>query len=403
MNKNFLLLFVLLCWAMPVQAFVTDAPHNQANGISCGQCHSYSLWWEMSPVDPASSEYMQISEAICMSCHDGLGSLSDPCGHSSILMADMHNLALGDWSSNCVDCHDPHFQGQVYWRSSHGAELYLVTGVIGDALSFEEINGETSFDYQLSSAADNWSDPVSWSRKNGSAGQGLVLVVDKALAERTFQVVMADAISITVQGSLDPALADKDFGLIYGQMIRSEITAPDGLAHDVKFFDPAGSYGFVDMGMPPQGICQVCHAITSYWTADGVNTSHESGVVCTDCHQANLGFRPFAMENHTMAIDADCMACHSPLDTMADIEALHNVGMNGQTACDICHDSTRPEVVTAIEAGSATCTDCHDEPAVHGAVYYHTSQVDMPLLLSYSNNGNALLLGDFLPFGSIAQ
>ena len=31
------------------EVYVTDAPHNATMDITCGSCHSYSLWWAFSP------------------------------------------------------------------------------------------------------------------------------------------------------------------------------------------------------------------------------------------------------------------------------------------------------------------------------------------------------------------
>jgi len=91
---------------------------------------------------------------------------------------------------------------------------------------------------------------------------------------------------------MDPTAAGKTFGLIYGQMIKKAIATPQG-SREVKFFNPKRpDGGYSDSNTPATGICQVCHVGTVYWTSDGGNTGHHSGVNCTECHAMAQGFKP---------------------------------------------------------------------------------------------------------------
>ena len=46
-------------------------------------------------------------------------------------MGDMSRIA--GWTTQCVDCHDPHFQEQLHWYQEHADSLFLVRGRIAAA------------------------------------------------------------------------------------------------------------------------------------------------------------------------------------------------------------------------------------------------------------------------------
>lgn len=258
---------------------VIDAPHNETRGITCGDCHSYSLWWQQSPVAASSSpSYAAFTNAVCAKCHAA-------ATHASVIP--------GGFSVKCVDCHSAHEQAQVDWRSSDANDLYLVKGTITGSLAVD--GGQTTFNYSLRSAPpDEWIDPATWGKKNTVLPpRGLILVVDAETAANTFEVVSATATTITIKGGIDPALAGTSFGLIYGQMIKKSITTTMQGKRDVRFFNPQKpGGGFTDSNTPVTGICQVCHINTVYWTSDGGNTGHHSAEGCTNCHTMAQGFKP---------------------------------------------------------------------------------------------------------------
>lgn len=394
----------LLC-ASQLNADVVDAPHNQASGVSCSGCHSYSLWWQYSPLDIASPSYKTQIDSICANCHYSGSPMIAGCGHSSAVMEEMHNPLLGTWQRNCLDCHDPHFQTQLAWWPQYENELYLVAGTIGTAANFSYTGGETTFDYTASAVSPNWTDRATWSHKTGpAANNGLIFVVDASEQKSTYQIVAADASTITIKGILASSEENKTFGLIYGQFIKSAIQLSDATNSAVQFFDPHGAeIGFVNSQTPPSGICQVCHTDpnTRYWTADGLKTLHNAGSRCTSCHIPAQGFKaPGTFASHNVVNEGGCDACHGPLDTLAAIEASHAVTTNGPDSCDTCHASPRPEVMAAIASGSARCTDCHAEQTVHQTVYYYTDQVDMPLIMTDSK-GLQTWQVKRLPFGTV--
>jgi hypothetical protein len=289
------------CDADPAANFgsVIDAPHNQAHGVTCSGCHSYSLWWQHSPLsaDPA---YGSRTDAICLNCHGLVAGGTIVAVHSSVAMGTAHNPALGVWSAKCIDCHSPHKQPQVEWRSSDAGPLYLVKGTISGDITV--VGGQTTFTFQPDVADPpehpEWSDPARWANKSDHApASGLILVEERANAFNTYEVTAATATTattITVKGGLSPAAAGRTFGLIYGRMINA--MAPG--QKSVKFFDPNITYasgligGLVDpvnAGVP-QGLCQVCHTASQHWKSDGTGNSHNSAMVCTSCHNPRQGF-----------------------------------------------------------------------------------------------------------------
>ena len=259
---------------------VIDAPHNGTRGITCGSCHTYSLWWKYSPVTTAAANYATITNAICAKCHNTVT-------HSSV--------TPGDFSVKCVECHSAHHQAQVDWRGSDANNLYLVKGTITG--SFVVNGGQTTLNYSLTSSMSEWSDTATWGKKNSTLPpKGLILVVDTTNATNTYEVLSATPTQITIKGGIDPNKAGKSFGLVYGQMIKKSITTPTQGTKSVKFFNPkAPNGGYTNSTNPPSGICQVCHASTTMsWNSSGSgsNPTHDSGLNCTECHRMAQGFKP---------------------------------------------------------------------------------------------------------------
>ena len=355
-------------------ALEMHAPHTSENGVTCGDCHSYSLWWQTSPLSDQNQNYDSKIKTMCQKCHGGGGNSILVKNHSSTGIGQDHNPSLGIWSLNCISCHDPHSQPQLGWVGTLlDDKIYLVTGLISDVTSFSSSNGNTTFGYSITEGSASaplattqtvddtylftssellyeplaggsagssssiggpgtksknkskkpkdssttlttaplmtstptasatssfvlaeWSAQSTWINKTGTAnGKGLIFVVDTANPGETYQIVNANASFITVKGSPDPStMANKSFGLIYGQMIKKTI-----YSRDVKFFNPKDPLGgFTNTDTPEvTGICQVCHTMTNVWTQDGGSTTdspnHLSGsTACNACHFHYSGF-----------------------------------------------------------------------------------------------------------------
>jgi hypothetical protein len=276
----------------------------------------------------------------------------------------MHNPATGDWTTKCVDCHDPHHQRQLDWinfDSNLQSEIYLVSGTI-DLLT-DTTATETTFSYSSAVANANWSDPAEWAAKSG-AGRGLILLVDN----NTYEINAAaqslpGAGTITIQGIVDTSVEGQQFNLFYGQLIKTAISTPNPATpeekdRDVKFFDPKGTVGgFVDQAnTPAEGICQVCHTLTDYWHEDGSLAIHNVGKRCTNCHDTSQGFKPINADHseHVGAgpNDGNCITCHSGADIILD---LH------KGKCEHCHDNPPNLLFVAPNpTGINYCSDCHD-------------------------------------------
>jgi hypothetical protein len=266
---------------------VIDAPHNETRGITCGDCHSYSLWWQIPATTPGSAEQGAKASAVCAQCHTSQT-------HTSIVP--------GGFSLNCTDCHSAHDQAQLGWNGSVDPDvLYVKRGTIGAANSFAVHGGQTTFGYALlqSMVAVNpeWSDPATWGRKSEALPpSGLILVVDTDQATNTYEVLEATDTTVTVKGGIDPASAGKSFGLIYGQLVKKSIATPSSGDRDVRFFNPKSPFGgYTDANSPASGICQVCHANTQSWTSEGAGSrlGHDPGTNCVSCHAMATGFKPY--------------------------------------------------------------------------------------------------------------
>ncbi|MBU4261817.1 MAG: CxxxxCH/CxxCH domain-containing protein [Proteobacteria bacterium] len=267
---------------LPQTGAANTAPHWTTNSIDCLDCHQN----HMGPKTP------------CDFCHN-----NDRGGNYSKTSAPVeatHSAAVigsssyGQWQRQCVDCHDPHVSAQC-----------ATPLVEGSFSSYSAARGTTTFNLDHLLVLDNfWQDPATWSAKTG-AERGLILLVQGMLwdAEQngfvdfSAEIINATASTITVQGEVTQFSTSRDFKILYGQYIKSEINGtpvafaapPAGLAYNesASAIDPT-----------PDGVCQVCHTLTRHWRSDGTLADHFNGGNCTACHDHELGFRP------------NCNACH---------------------------------------------------------------------------------------------
>ena len=355
-------------------ASVIDAPHNESGGVKCGDCHRYSLWWTFSPAKNSTTPYNQITDGVCDSCHTAQG-FPNKIPHSAESMQIMHNDATGDWSTICIDCHDPHHQTQLGWLEPVPPatqpeitedEIYLAKGSIDTNPLLIVYNAEThstQIQYNTTSAQDTWLDPATWPSKTDN-DRGLILVVSRATRDDTFEISDATgpeissglsdgAGSITVQGKLATSHAGDDFGIFYGQLLKQFINTPHSTQERaVKFFDAKNiDYyntvgGFVDMvNQTPEGICQVCHTKTDYWLENG-----------DLIHPTRFAGNPDAPTDHNS--DSECTYCHVTGDGFQPLNADHTFVSNTGTTCALCHDGA--DIVT--DTHKRDCFHCHSSP-----------------------------------------
>ncbi|MDD5760389.1 MAG: CxxxxCH/CxxCH domain-containing protein, partial [Desulfobulbaceae bacterium] len=410
MKKSIICLLLVLL-ARTATAAVLDAPHNDTNNISCSRCHSYSVWWQYSPVQsdstPGHGRTEQVN-TICLSCHGDTGPEISAAPHSSSGMTSLHRDTLDPWSRICTDCHDPHFQAQIDWQTQIPATVtgtgpYLITG---DLASTPEVTPAppyfstfqfTNLSVKYNSITDNWQNATRpWAAKSGTTGRGLILVLPDGPGRRTYEIteVNESAGQITVNGNIPNTFTSGvHFGLVYGQLIRNSIVGAAGL-HNVKFFDPNG--GFVDTSTSNNGLCQVCHTLTNHfqYNATDAATDHQNKIDdtgasgantrCTHCHKHGRGFAAGSDSGkhpEHLAMGVSCEVCHIPGGGIMDPLTA--------TGCNSCHNdgkggppndggAYRTHWLDLDPNYALTCNSCHKgrlllADAVNTAKYSHTA------------------------------
>ncbi|MEW6427536.1 MAG: CxxxxCH/CxxCH domain-containing protein [Thermodesulfobacteriota bacterium] len=383
---KWLLPFLLVVLLLPGEAQTSflHAPHNETNGISCQSCHEYPLaggvWpGEFPPASPTADD--TFSNFICLRCHDGSNPQAPAMAlHSSLVVQGSYNF-----TTECVSCHDPHFQAQLQWALSYPDQLYLVTGRVIDVIPQDNT---TVIRYAGVQAAANWQDPAAWGAKSG-AGRGLIFIADAAAPDRSYEVIAATATEITLNGVAPMTFRGNVFGLIYGQLIHYRISR-EGVARDraVKFFDPTTEFvdgngnpaagGFVDRNnaTPPQGICQICHTQTIYFRTDvsepDANHPPDTSVAdCSTCHQHEAGFKAYPTVVHGPGQCSDgfagCSQCHK--------SGRHASHMDIRISCKACHNTCLPVHDASNNvlfkdgnglADTTVCAACHRNPTTGG-------------------------------------
>ncbi|MBU4153232.1 MAG: hypothetical protein KKD63_10145 [Proteobacteria bacterium] len=409
------LLAAMLAAGSAYATSVLDAPHNESHDVHCSSCHSYSLWWQFSPTTPGTAEYDGRTDDVCNKCHGASGSEFRKLPHSAFSMGDSHNTVLGDWSTKCIDCHDPHLQAQFNWLSatatfgdgSLAGGLYLAEGTIG-AIT-DNNDGTTAITFTNAAAKAPWQDTERWSQKSGNTGRGLLISLGYTTGEKTYEIISASTTTaitngaaglgegtITVQSGSDPIDSGKytgsNFGIIYGQLVKSSIATPNSGAKSVKFFDSQD--GLVDSasGATTEAICQVCHTQTHYWKNDGTLTSHNDGSNCTSCHTIAQGFKPnYPDHDEFIAKLTSCVNCHTQTKV---VEGIH------QFDCNACHAASGPPDLKTVGSSApfrkdplvwptltpptanGNCGECHgaDYFDFHQNKNNHTGQVDKTVL-----------------------
>ncbi|MCB2184363.1 MAG: thrombospondin type 3 repeat-containing protein [Desulfobulbaceae bacterium] len=390
--RKIVLTALLLAGAAPLfyaqaqtQATFLHAPHDAAHGLSCKSCHEYSLKNDAWPPDfpPAPrTDDDTLGNYICLRCHDG--SVDNP-GEVAAPSAGMHsalftNSSYPDWSIQCVDCHDPHFQAQLSYMDN--PDLFLLQGTVEDvAPGADQLT--TVITYSTITVNENW--PIeTWSAKT-DAGRGLILVPDLLNPGLNREIIDATASTITVLGEVPAEVINQNFGILYGQFIRSEARTPLGTLMNVKFFDPNGGFtdpdgnplpgGFINQDsstLDPQGICQVCHSQTSYYHADLTGEAHFTGN-CQRCHSHDNGFSHYGSGSTGLG----CQSCHGH-----DSGTEYSPGEFSQGKGTFQSHSTHTESdADDLKGPLLSCSDCHD---VNNFPYF-TSGIE------YDGDGNISL------------
>ena len=343
-----------------------DAPHNASHEIYCGDCHADALVGGLlqSPFWGGTDE--SAYDLICTSCHreisapgSGYGRYGPAVKTHSYLTADPDplNPKYGNWTRQCRNCHDPHYQRQKNYKSTDAGNLYLATGTIAVSPppSYNSTENTTTLHYSSLAYKSGWS-AAKLTKKTGDYRRTILFPNVNRLGYN-YPVIAIDetetANTITVVGDATVYLyPPTTFAAIYGQYVKDSIYVQNqdgsGTYWSVKLFDQIGTNSFAD-GDSTYGVCEVCHTQTQYHKNDGTGELHYPAVRCSICHSHVNGF---AFSDHTGGSIADCEDCHGHDDgwngrsyygtmqshsthTESDSDDLEGPFIN----CDVCHDT----------------------------------------------------------------
>jgi len=266
----------------------------------------------------------------------------------------------------CTDCHYFHFFSQHY---TYGSATWLVQGQLTAAsASYIDGDGEwkTDFTYSGATGQNGWETRYAeWGEKSG-AERGLILLPDTRDVGYGHEIESATSNTIKVKGQLIKAFTPpRNFAIIYGQAINSNDPT---WTKSIKFFDKDGVNSFAQATNPgigtgtdstPDGVCQVCHQVTTDWKSNGsvaANTSdhvNNNGGDCMGCHPHATGF---------IYNPLDCTGCHgeppvdntpgatglvyNPIQTGSATAGNHSAHLksNSTKGCDECHGANYLDV-----------------------------------------------------------
>ena len=112
-----------------------ETPHNASKTVSCGNCHGEALTGGLiSPFWGGSYEPANIDDTlynkICLECHT---KASGPYTSTEAPLVRTHSslatdAGYGNWTRECRDCHNPHYQRQSIYGYREASNLYLAKG-----------------------------------------------------------------------------------------------------------------------------------------------------------------------------------------------------------------------------------------------------------------------------------
>jgi len=318
-----------------------DAPHNEANSISCGSCHGQGLlqsFWG------GSGLYSTVDE-LCLSCHTAS---SGPYTATSAPLVKTHSSdntseQYGVWSWECRNCHDPHYQKQKNYKNTDANELYLATGII-DSFVYNEGDNESILHYVTISYKSGWN--ATKLTEKTTTHRRTVLFPNLGKLGYSYPVIEIDEGEITVTGNVTPVyqyITSSTFAMIYGQYVKDSISN-----NQVKLFNRKDAYSCADGDTTYNGVCEICHTQTLYHRNNGSGNPHYPAVRCNICHFHMNGF---ADSDHTGGFGSDCDDCHGHDDGWAGGSYFGTTGSHSTHTendsddakgpfidCDTCHD-----------------------------------------------------------------
>ena len=320
-----------------------DAPHNEANNVSCGSCHGKGLL--QSPFWGGGMSF----DDLCINCHTASsGQYTD----TNAPVARTHSSGTtsgtyGEWMNECRDCHDPHYQKQKNYKNTDAGDLYLASGTFTGYL-YDAENNESTLTYSDITYKPGW-DAEKVTQKT-SAYRRTILFPNVGKLGFSYPIISVDEgdMTITVKGDVSPVyeyIETSSFAVMYGQYIKDNING-----RTVKFFDKSGNHSYADGDGIYDGVCEVCHTKTKYFRNNGLGDEHSTGIACNDCHSHIDGLAHGAGGN--------CVECHGHDDGYEYSPGFFSQGKGSVAshsthtendsddvrgpfiACDVCHDTS---------------------------------------------------------------
>jgi hypothetical protein len=339
-----------------------DAPHNEANNISCGNCHGQGLLQS-----PFWGGVMSFDE-LCQYCHTAsscpLPEITGPQGMT-------HTDSNGDALAECRTCHDPHYQKQKNYKNTDASNLYLATGTITGCA--DNGDGTSTLTYSLITYKTGW-DAAKIIGKTDTCRSAIIFPNVGKLGYN-YPVTGINELDkeITVKGNATPLyqyIDSSTFAIMYGQFIKDSIND-----RAVKFFDKTGPNSYGDGDTIYDGICEVCHTLTDHYRNDGgggdqnhSNVGGADGTNCISCHNHVDGLV------HGGGSGTGCEACHGHEDgwlggDYSGTTLSHSTHTENDDddvkgpfmVCSNCHDTNNYPSFTDVQDISDTqvCDTCH--------------------------------------------
>ena len=299
--------FAVSLTLLPASVRALTEPHNEANGIDCGDCHALHSGGMFGAVIARG----EAQEALCKSCHN-------PTGQASAMIDVGLHIVDGGTIIDCGSCHDPHSTSQTTdpRREQTSDNLSLVR----DDIDTYVATASTPAVFQTRPDHFAW-----WTAPRNGICQGCHTQTDHFRNDG---------------GGSDPFHAN--MSLVEGADCTECHKHEDGFRH--------GGGGGTGCGTTTE-----CHG------TQGSHPTHvrpvaeggELGLDCDACHDTQ-DFPRFADGADSLATTTQCNACHSPggsYDGVSDL--VYGAKANWKNGV---------YVGTALSMGrDKWCAGCHDE------------------------------------------
>lgn len=359
--------FIVLLLAGSGPAFALAPPHNTSNdawSITCSRCH-YSMTgptptWATLPTTIDDT----LKNNLCASCHSASGMpLADP----RFTDVKTHSAAItgstewgGNWSVECVVCHNPHYQQQSTTAAADtepGGNV--LTGTVSAVSTAPSATTSTLFALGANFPLNEY--------------VGYLLVPDRSRPATVYRIRSNTASAFTVDGAINPNYTGpgRSFAVRYGKLVNGVIDLPARKGGNpavtgafVKFYNSSGPNSFATGSIPVQGICMVCHTRAASFRNDGTleGAGHPpsvAGTNCTQCHRHASGFKP------------ECGNCHGNPPTVATPGGPNGLADSEGGTGSATPGAHRKHAVTL----GYDCVTCHSGGMPFSAIYDKKVQI----------------------------